>query len=401
MNKLRRNHLMKNHLIIAVAISLTWGSTVNAQSYSWAASNQAQGQPIAVMAPTPNSAMQGQHTSEYWTAERLRNAKQIDLPRATESNSSSEILDSYDYGERISEPGQAPTIKVKRNKTKLFEPIKNEINQDSENEIQSYNVQDVTPYASGTVGASFTGSRATPATPFWPFTATGRLYFSDVSGNHYTCSASVIKPRIILTAGHCVYDAVKKQWNTNFIFIPAYHNGSAPYGQWSWSWATTTNNWANGGGKVPNSGDYAVIEIQDNSIGQKIGSITGYYGYRTFALSPNHVTMLGYPSAFDSGDWMHRVDSQSYKTTLYNTVEYGSEMTNGASGGPWVENFGTLANGQSVSPGYWLAIVGLTSYGPVDTTLRYSGSSILDNQFTNSSKTGILDVACAHKVGNC
>lgn len=135
--------------------------------------------------------------------------------------------------------------------------------------------------------------------------------------------------------------------------------------------------------------------------GRTIGSVTGYYGYRTNALSPNHVTMLGYPSAFDGGSWMHRVDSQSFRATSSNTVEYGSDMPGGSSGGPWLENFGELAAGQSVTPTGMNFVVGVTSYGPIDLSLRYQGASILDSQFTNSTRTGILDVACAHKAGNC
>ena len=111
---------MKGIYIIAIATSITWGGMIQAQSYSWNTSNQAKGQPIAAIAATHDSAMQGQHTTEYWTTERLRNAKHIDLPRATESYTSSEILYSYGYEWQNIEPDQAPTIKVKRNKPMIM-----------------------------------------------------------------------------------------------------------------------------------------------------------------------------------------------------------------------------------------------------------------------------------------
>ncbi|SDX12795.1 hypothetical protein SAMN05216333_11839 [Nitrosomonas oligotropha] len=140
--------------------------------------------------------------------------------------------------------------------------------------------------------------------------------------------------------------------------------------------------------------------MQDNSLGQKIGSVVGYLGYRTNALAGNHVTMLGFPSSFDSGNVLHRVDSQSFKSTTTNTVEFGSDLTQESSGGPYIENFGELSSGQFVS-GIVNAIVGVMSYGPTDTSQKIAGSSNLDSQFTNSSKTGILDAACTHKSGNC
>lgn len=341
---------------------------------------------------------------KYWTAERLRNAKPIDLPKADASVHRLDVIETYGYEESVNEPGSKPLIRVKPNREKLFQPIKTEIRANSENEAFTDYESAVDLYSYGTVGAYFTSSQVGPAPAAqhsWPFAPTGKLFFSSVSGAQFSCTASVIKPRLILTAGHCVYDAKNKQWYQNFKFIPAYHNGSAPYGTWYAQWISTTNNWFNGGGSLPNRGDYALLEIQDNYLGQKIGSITGHYGYRTSALSPNHVTMLGYPAALDSGNWMHRVDSQSFKSTLLNTVEYGTDMAQGSSGGPWVENFGLKSLGQSVTSGEMNYVVGVTSYGPTYNGPNYSGSSILDTQFTNSSRTGILDTACARSVGNC
>ncbi|MBX3640419.1 MAG: trypsin-like serine protease [Nitrosomonas sp.] len=404
---------MRNLLTIVIATSLAWGSMLYAQNYSWSTTDQIEEQvtipidkqihkgPIAVEISVPDSIIPGQGTAEFWTPERLRNAKPVKLPRASEYYPTTEILESDDYEEQISEPGQAPIIKIKPNKTKLFEPLKNEI---SDDEFHFYNEEDVDPSSYGTSGAYFTSSSVSPAPATQnsrPYSATGRLFYTDKAGRLYSCTASVIKPRLILTAGHCVYDAVKKQWYTNFIFIPALHKGSEPYGSWIWSgWAVTTTNWINSGGKLPNAGDFAIIEMKDNSSKRRIGDITGHYGYRLNALHPNHVTILGYPTAFNSGNWLHRVDSQSFRATFSNTVEFGADMTAGASGGGMIENFGMSATGQSVS-GSMNTIVGVTSYMPSNTSQRYLGSSILNSQFTNGSKNGILDVACAHKAGNC
>ncbi|RHW23569.1 hypothetical protein D0Z08_29065 [Nocardioides immobilis] len=62
----------------------------------------------------------------------------------------------------------------------------------------------------------------------------------------------------------------------------------------------------------------------------------------------NHVTILGYPCNFDTCDIMQRVDSSDHRLppgfdASANAYEYGSDMTGGSSGGPWLENFGTGA----------------------------------------------------------
>ncbi|WP_143026967.1 trypsin-like serine peptidase [Nitrosomonas oligotropha] len=92
------------------------------------------------------------------------------------------------------------------------------------------------------MNAYFTSSRVSPAPSVqnsYPYRASGKLFFSDSVGNTYQCSASVIRPRLVLTAGHCVLDPVKKQRYVNFKFIPAYHSGSAPYGQFTATWIVT------------------------------------------------------------------------------------------------------------------------------------------------------------------
>lgn len=401
---------MKKTCFMAFATGIAWSSITFAQDYvSWDLSNQSNNQvaqfetkvegphSVSIELESHYELMRDGGQDDFWTPDRYRNAKPIPLPKATEAAAISEFKESADHLEQVSEPGHPPEIKVKRSKAKLFEPI----DQDGNHEAQTYSVSEYDTYASGTAGAPFSSSRVTPAPTVqnsFPYRTTGKLFFKDSVGNSYHCTASVLRPRLIITAGHCVLDPVKKQWYTNFKFIPAYHNGSAPYGQWIATWAVTTSAWANNStGKVPNSGDYALLEMQDNGLGQKIGSVTGYLGYRTYGLTNNHITMFGFPASFDSGNILHRSDSSSFKSTSYNTVEYGSDLTFGASGGGFVENFGELSAGQIISP--MNAVVGVLSYGVE--SQKIVGASILDSQFTNLSNTGILNVACAHKSGNC
>lgn len=48
----------------------------------------------------------------------------------------------------------------------------------------------------------------------FPYTAVGKLFFT-LAGVNYVCSASVIRPHLLLTARHCVYDYNSGVWGTN------------------------------------------------------------------------------------------------------------------------------------------------------------------------------------------
>lgn len=152
----------------------------------------------------------------------------------------------------------------------------------------------------------------------------------------------------------------------------------------------------------PNASDFGMIEIQDRVIGgvtRRIGDLTGYFGYATSSLTANHVHLLGYPVDFSSGARMHEVASGRCTTGGNNSERYGSDMRGGSSGGPWVQDFGVPASGQTVGPSGPNLIVGVTSYANVSTDPKYQGSSIPDANFTN-----LLTVICNRDVtppANC
>lgn len=185
-----------------------------------------------------------------------------------------------------------------------------------------------------------------------------------------------------------------------FLFVPAYNEGQIPYQAWNYTYVITTGPWSTGNGAVPNQADFAIIELEDRRFGsdvKPIGQVTGSYGYRLNALLPNHVKIIGYPVEFDGGEVMHHVDTGSHKAAAQSTILYGSDMTGGSSGGPWIENFGIQSVGQTGSiqsaPN---RVVGVTSYGFTAPDPKVQGSSILNQDFMT-----ILNLACAHRAGNC
>ena len=104
-----------------------------------------------------------------------------------------------------------------------------------------------------------------------------KLFFHDqADGNDYQCSASIVARRVVLTAGHCVYDGTFKKWMTNWVCVLAYNGNLAtqPFGMWSASMAGSTGPWMGGGGTVPNASDFGVLVMKDQFIAgqtRKIG----------------------------------------------------------------------------------------------------------------------------------
>jgi V8-like Glu-specific endopeptidase len=89
------------------------------------------------------------------------------------------------------------------------------------------------PAAFGTNNIPFTAARADGATSVtnqtYPWRAAGRL-FMNIGGSSGTCSASLIKRGIVVTAAHCVSKFGTGQVATSVSYVPGYRNGVGPYG---------------------------------------------------------------------------------------------------------------------------------------------------------------------------
>ena len=91
----------------------------------------------------------------------------------------------------------------------------------------------VTPEEYGTSGQIYTTSEADAygdyTVKYYPFRAAGRLFFL-IGSSTYVCSASLIKPGVVVTAAHCVANYGQSQFYSGWTFVPAYQNGTAPMG---------------------------------------------------------------------------------------------------------------------------------------------------------------------------
>jgi V8-like Glu-specific endopeptidase len=242
----------------------------------------------------------------------------------------------------------------------------------------------------------------------YPYRAAGHLFFTiqqsggiDPPGD-YECTASVIHQRIVVTAGHCVGSPSSNGffYYSNWMFIPADINGTAPYGTWIWNYVEAGGAWLAGNGSVPNAEDWALFVMADNS-SKTIGSVVGWLGTHTSLLAKNNITQLGYPGNLDNSAYMEQNQSQIEASGGSNTYIDGSAEGPGSSGGPWIAGFGqgpkctgtgcpTGTSGLGVN-----IVVGVTSYGPKG-TLGYEGASEFNSDFS-----ALYNTECGLAAGNC
>jgi V8-like Glu-specific endopeptidase len=336
------------------------------------------GGPVAIT--NDNVAM----TTGYWTPERMRNAQPYPLPGASETRVTGTALPGPTSASRSS-PSRRPTYSGPLLDVQLHAPLA----------ASGTAAQGAEPQAAGTSGLRFTTERVVPMAQLrgtYPWRAVGKLFFTGATGGNFVCSASVVRHRVVATAGHCVYDTAVNRFHSNFLFVPGYDNGASPFGSFGWSFAATTGSWVAGSGGVPNAADFGVLVAADKVVGgqsRRIGELTGWLGWKTLALLGNNVSANGYPANLDSGQLLQRTSAHVLRTASPNSAEMGSDQRGGSSGSAWVQDWGVASAGQ---PGRELGgnvMVGITSYGPVALTPRYQGSSILNNEWV-----AIWNLAC-------
>lgn len=279
---------------------------------------------------------------------------------------------------------------------------------------QTVNSQDeVSPQEFGSSSQPFTSNRVNALGDntqfYYAYRPTGKLFF-NIGSATYMCSASLIKPGVVVTAAHCVANFGQRQFYSNWVFVPSYSNGVAPYGVWHAASATVMTAYYNGTDSCAVSGvvcqdDVALLTLQPQG-GVYAGRNTGWYGYGWNGYGFNGsaqalIDQLGYPVALDGGLLMQRNDSQGYTASSFsNNTIIGSLMTGGSSGGPWHVNLGVAPTLSGTSFGNAAArntVVGVTSWGYVNTAVKQQGAS----PFTSGNIVPLVNAVCGATPGAC
>ncbi|WP_405530337.1 peptidase [Streptomyces avidinii] len=252
----------------------------------------------ALTAATPSLAADApasfrqQHTQGFWTAERMRSATPLDVTAV---------------------PGRGRTPVATSATPTAIAPT-----------------AAASPTAFPQAGGAWTGAGAVVKT-------SGRVFFT-MGDRTASCSGDSITSAngsTVITAGHCV--KYQGAWHTNWVFVPAYNNGSAPYGQWSATKTFATDQWAASEDMNMDVGLAVVAPLNGKTLSQTVGAqgilFNGGYNKKMYSF--------GFPAAapYDGTKLVYCSGNSGKDFLLTKDHSLACNMTGGSSGGPWFQDF--------------------------------------------------------------
>jgi hypothetical protein len=276
----------------------------------------------------------------YWTPERMRNAKPLDMTISRSPGSSTTGAAAQPQGRPVKLPPTAPNGGPASGAGASATGI-----QPAATTSNGYTY----PYPFTRYEVVDPGSTSYTA---YPYSTNGKVFFTKASGGNFVCSGTVVNTQrsstdlgnrsTIWTAGHCVSDG-NGNFHTNWVFVPAYRDNVRPFGTWSARALTTKSEWHSFSNFEQDVGA-AVLNTQS---GVAIQNRVGSEGIAFNQAYPQHWHAFGYPQAAPfNGQRQHacaasyaRQDDPSPRTNVP-SIGIGCDMTGGASGGGWILRFG-------------------------------------------------------------
>ncbi|GAB3984063.1 hypothetical protein GCM10029978_092620 [Actinoallomurus acanthiterrae] len=184
----------------------------------------------------------------------------------------------------------------------------------------------------GAPGSPWSSSGAVRAT-------TGKVFFT-INGGDFVCSAGTIagdNRDLVITAGHCVQDAAGA-WARNWLYVPGYDQGRRPYGAFTARHLFVPTAWS---GRHDENNDVAIVALA--AAGGR--HVTDVVGAQTVAFDQPRGAVVygfGYPTGghYD-GERLAYCSGRTYPDRHRLTQDQGlrCDMSEGASGGPWLAGF--------------------------------------------------------------
>jgi V8-like Glu-specific endopeptidase len=259
-----------------------------------------------------------------WTPEAMRNAVPLDrlLPKADAS---------------------ALTRDVRRGAPQVVQPTDSLLD-------------GLLPLALPQTGGAWTGGGAVQKTA-------GRVFFT-YAGRRASCSGNAVtsgNKSVVMTAGHCV--KLAGAWHTNWVFVPAYNNGNAPYGTWTAKATFSTPQWVASEDINYDVGAAVVSPLN----GRSLTDVVGGQGIAFNQARVQSMYAFGWPAASPyDGTKMIYCSGPTFNALISDGIGLTCDMTGGASGGPWFLGFneGTGTGIQNSVNSYKINLVSIWMFGP-------------------------------------
>jgi V8-like Glu-specific endopeptidase len=165
----------------------------------------------------------------------------------------------------------------------------------------------------------------------------GRVFFT-FQGRRASCSGDAVtsgNKSVVLTAGHCV--KLEGAFHTDWVFVPGYNNGNAPFGTWAARQTMSTPQWV-----ATEDINFDVGAAVVNPLnGQRLTDVVGAQGVAFNQARGQRMYAFGYPAAapYDGTKLIYCSGTVINDFLLSNDLGMSCDMTGGASGGPWFLSF--------------------------------------------------------------
>jgi hypothetical protein len=283
------------------------------------------------LTPNPEPIVTGStqdSTAEYWTKERMQNAKPVPLPtkRGKPQDAGRVAPEGPQALIRPTAPrGGAPSRPLPHKALK----------------------------STGAGGYPFPYARYRWSGPTndLPARTWGKVFFSAPDGD-YVCSGTAVSSQnksVVWTAGHCAANpGAKSFYNDHWMFVPGYDNGKSPFGKFVGKRFFTTRAWYRLGDAAF---DLAAVVV-GRAKGKTLVDTVGGQGIAFNQPRPQEYVSGGYPADYPfDGRTLYVCDAPlggNDRTASPPTIAIGCDMTGGSSGGGWlvdvVDGLGTLVS---------------------------------------------------------
>lgn len=141
----------------------------------------------------------------------------------------------------------------------------------------------------------------------------------------YRCTGWIVGPRLVVTAGHCVYEPASdggRGWATQVYVYPGKSGSNAPYGSRKKYRLFSVTGWKDSGNS---NYDYGAIQTDGEEF-------TNWFGYRSASSYPSTYTIAGYPA--DKAGYNQWKMSGAISSVATRRLYYYIDTAGGQSGSP-------------------------------------------------------------------